>query len=142
MNPIRKTNGLACVLAAILLGSATLVGAAGNEPIIHTTNNVAYVSGGVGSESRDRLSVLSSEFNLKLVLAMNSGEYVSGVRIVIADDQGHTVVDAVSDGPWLMARVPAGNYQIAASLGEKTERRQIAVGANKLTTMDFRWTAN
>jgi hypothetical protein len=140
--PTLKTKWLACGFAAILLGSTALAGAAGNEPIIHTTGKVSYVSGGVGNESIDRLSALSSEFNVKLVFAMTSGEYISGVKVVVTDARGLSVVDAVSDGPWLLARLPAGDYRIVASQDGKAKKQQIAVGTAKLMTVDFRWAAN
>ena len=107
-----KSKSLAHGLAAILLGSASLlpVASADNDGIVQTSGGVSYVSGGIGSESRDRLGSLARDFNLKLVFAMKSGEYVSGVRIAIADAAGKTLVDATSEGPWFLTRLPAGNY--------------------------------
>lgn len=137
-----KNTFLACSLAAALLGSASVAGAADAEPVVQTAGSVSYVSGGVGSESIDRLSALSSQFNVKLVFAINSGEYVSDVGVVISDGKGRKVVDAVSEGPWFLVRLPAGNYQIVATLAGKAEKRQVVVGATKLMTMDFRWSAN
>lgn len=137
-----KKNWLACGIAALLLGSASLVAAADVESVVHrgeSSNGVTYVSGGVGNESIDRLTAMSGEFNVKLIFAMNSGEYVSGVKVVILDSKERTVVDAVSDGPWFLSKLPAGNYHIVASLAGKAEKRQIVVGADKLMTVDFRW---
>lgn len=144
MKPIRrmKNNWLACCAAAVLLGSTTLASAADAEPVVQTSGSVTYVSGGVGTESLDRLSAMSSDFNLKLVFAMNSGEYVSDVRVVISDAKGQTLVDAVSNGPWFLTRLPAGTYKIVATLAGKAERREIAVAATKSATVDFRWAAN
>lgn len=90
-------------------------------------------------ESRDRLDTIARDFNLKLVFAAASGEYVSGVRVVIADAAGKTLLDATSEGPWFLARLPAASYQIVATSTGKAQKRQIAVGAAKLTTIDFRW---
>jgi len=135
-----KNQLLACSLAAVLLGSASL-GFAATEPVIQSAANVSYVSGGVGDESLARLSAMSGEFNVKLVFAKTSGEFVSGVGVAITDAKGRNVVDARADGPWFLARLPAGHYQIVASLGGKAEKRQIEVGASKLSTLDFRWAA-
>ena len=141
MKPIRalKSTLLACSLAALLVSSA--VGAATVEQVIQSSGNVSYVSGGVGSESLDRLSAIAGQFNVKLIFAMTSGEYVSNVRVEITDAKGRNVVDTHSDGPWFLARLPAGHYQIVASLSGKAEKREINVGASKLSTIDFRWTA-
>ena len=134
-----KNKLLACSLAAVLLGSAAPVLAADVEPVIQGAGNVTYVSGGVGDESINRLTAMANEFNVKLVFARTSGEFVSGVAVKITDAGGRSVVDARSDGPWFLARLPVGHYQIVASLGGKAEKRQIDVGASKLSTIDFRW---
>jgi hypothetical protein len=142
-NPGIKSKLLSYGCAAIMLGSASsLVLAADNrETIAQTPGGISYVSGGVGDESIDRLNMMVSEFNLKLVFAMTSGNYVSDVRVVIVDAKGITILDTTSNGPWLLTRLPAGNYQIVASFAGKAEKRQVAVGASKLSTIDFRWAA-
>ena len=143
MKPIpgMKSKLLSYGCAAILLGSASFFALAGNnnETVAQTPGGISYVSGGVGDESIDRLNSMAGEFNLKLVLAMKSGEYLSDVRVVIVDAKGKTILDTTSEGPWLLTRLPAGNYRIVASFAGKAERRQVAVGANKLRTIDFRW---
>jgi hypothetical protein len=129
------------VEVAIMLGVASLVTVANanGDESVQTAGGVSYVSGGVGTDSIDRLRSLSGDFNLKLVFAMNSGDYVSGVGVAIADAAGKTLLDTTSEGPWFLARLPAGNYQIVATFGGKAVKRQIAVGAAKLRTVDFRW---
>jgi len=133
-------------VAAILLGSAALVpaqvqsaSANSDSGTVQTEGNVSYVSGGVGADSIDRLSSLAGDFNLKLVFALKSGEYVSGVGVVVADAAGKTLLNATSDGPWFLTRLPAGNYQVTATFEGNAVKHQIAVGTEKLRTVDFRW---
>ena len=157
MKRITGTNGksLAHGLAAILLGSAflasalvpalvpTLISSASansDDAVVQKTpGGVSYVSGGVGTDSIDRLNSLARDFNLKLVFALTSGSYVSDVKVAIADAKGRMILDTTSDGPWLLTRLPAGNYQVVATLSGNTVKRQVAVGAGKLRTVDFRW---
>jgi hypothetical protein len=129
------------VEVAIMLAVASLVTVANanGDESVQTAGGVSYVSGGVGTDSIDRLRSLSGDFNLKLVFATKSGDYVSGVGVAIADAAGKTLLDTTSEGPWFLARLPAGNYQIVATFGGKAVKRQIAVGAAKLRTVDFRW---
>jgi len=139
-----ENKSLAHSLAAILLGFAFLtpVANAANSDgavIQKTPGGVSYVSGGVGTDSIDRLNSLASDFNLKLVFALTSGSYVSDVKVAIADAAGKTLLDTTSDGPWLLARLPVGNYQIVATFSGNAVRRQVAVGTAKLRTVDFRW---
>jgi hypothetical protein len=137
-----KNTSLAHSFAVILLGSASLVPlASANYEIVQTTGGVSYVSGGIGTDSIDRLSSLADDFNLKLVFALNSGAYVSDVRVAIANAAGKTLLDTTSEGPWFLTRLPVGNYQIVATFAGHAVTRQIAVGAAKLRTVDFRWTS-
>ncbi|MEO7725682.1 MAG: carboxypeptidase regulatory-like domain-containing protein [Burkholderiales bacterium] len=107
---------------------------------VETAGNVSYVSGGVGADSIDRLNSLAKDFNLKLVFALRSGDYVSDVQVNIASASGKTLLDTASQGPWFLTRLPAGKYQIAATFAGKTEKRSIVVGKG-LRTVDFRWGA-
>ena len=137
-----KRNSLARGVAAILLGSALLVSAAsGNSDnaVVKSSGGVSYVSGGVGTDSIDHLNSLAGNFNLKLVFALKSGSYVSDVGVVIADAAGKTLLKTTSEGPWLLTRLPAGNYQVVATFAGNAVKRQIAVGGAKLRTVDFRW---
>ncbi len=132
------------VVAAILLGAATLVplANAASDESVQTSGGVSYVSGGVGTDSIDRLSSLARDFNLKLVFALKSGDYVSDVKVTIADAAGKTLVNTTSDGPWFMTKLPAGNYKIVATFDGKAEQRSVAVGGAKLRTVDFRWASD
>jgi hypothetical protein len=127
--------------AVIALGSALIIAAASasSDAVVRTAGGVSYVSGGVGTDSIERLNSLARDFNLKLVFALNSGAYVSDVGVVIADAAGKTLLDTTSEGPWLLTRLPAGNYQIVATFAGNPVKRQVAVGAATLSTIDFRW---
>jgi hypothetical protein len=136
-----KNKSLVNTFAVLLLGAAALAPAAGpdSDAIVKTAGGVSYVSGGIGMESRDRLGSLVRDFNLKLVFATTSGEYVSGVRVAIADAAGRTLLDAMSEGPWFLTRLPAGNYQVVATFAGNAVKRQAAVGRAGVATIDFRW---
>ena len=126
-----------------ILGGASLVSVAraNDEAIIRREGETRYVSGGVGSESIEQLAAIAGDFNLKLVFALNSGEYLSAVRVVIADATGKRLLDTLADGPWFLAKLPAGTYRITATYAGKEHQRQISIGAEKLSTFDFRWAA-
>lgn len=128
-------------VAAVLLGSALLVPIAGlcEDNDVRTAGSVSFVSGGVDDESLDQLKSISRDFNLKLVFALKSGAFLSDVNVTIDDARGNPVLLTKSEGPWLLAKLPTGNYQIAATESGNTITRRIAVGSGKLSTVDFRW---
>ena len=142
-NPVSRLRStiLSCSVAAILLGTASFANAASanSDAVVQNAGNVAYVSGGVGLESLDQLSSIARDFNLKLVFALTSGAYLSGVQVAIIDRKGQTIVDATSDGPWFMAKLPAGSYQVIATVAGKAEKRQVSVGTSGLKTVNLRW---
>lgn len=133
------TRGLATLLLAgtMVLSMATARG----DALIQNTGGIAHASGGVGADSIDQLNAITGNFNLKLVFALQSGNYVSDVQVVIADAQGKTVLDALSAGPWFLAKLPAGQYQVVATFGGKAVKRQVKIGKARLQSVDFRWAA-
>ena len=82
---------------------------------------------------------MEKDFNLKLVFALGNGEYLADVDVSVVDAANRVVLDTSSEGPWLLARLPAGNYQVNANYHGSVERRAVAVGATGLRTIDFRW---
>ena len=134
---------LAYGLAAILLASASLFSVAGanNDRIMQTGGGISYVSGGVGADSIARLDALAGDFNLKLVFALESGNYVSDVKVTIGDEAGRILINATARGPWFLAKLAAGNYQIVATFADRPVTRRISIGSAKSSTIDFRWPA-
>ena len=131
-------------VVSALLGAVALVSVANanSDESVQTAGGVSYVSGGVGADSIDRLSSLARDFNLKLVFALRSGDYVSDVKVTIANAAGKTLVDTMSEGPWFLTKLPAGNYQVVATFAGNAEKRSVAVGGAKLRTVDFRWASD
>ena len=100
--------------------------------------DVAYASGGVSEESRDNLNAIAGDFNLKVVMATKTGEYLADVDVAITDDRGRRMVAAVADGPWFFARLPPGRYTIAASANGAMQQKSVTVGTRQ-TRVDLRW---
>ena len=136
-----NNKSLPQTIAAFLLVSASLFAVAtpNIDEVTQNAGGIPYASGGIGTESIDRLNVLAADFNLKLVFALKSGGYLSDVRVVINDAKGNTLLDATSEGPWFLAKLPAAAYRITATSAGNSVMRQIVVGTARLTTVDFRW---
>jgi hypothetical protein len=135
---VRNVSALALVLLALSWMFAPLAGAR-SEEVLRAPSGVMYVTGGIGSDAVDRLKSMEKDFNLKLVFANKSGAYLSDIRVAIVDASGRVVLDTTSDGPVVMAKLPAGNYRIDATFGGHPDSRKITVAASRLTTLNFRW---
>jgi hypothetical protein len=93
------------ILATVATGGAL----AGNlPPFIEegVFGHVRYVSGGVSLEEREAMKAMAKDFDLKLVFAMASGEYLSHILVVIKDAQGNTLLSKESQGPWFFVKLP------------------------------------
>ena len=126
---------------AMLLGLAWVAPPADAkaDEIVMASSGVTYVTGGTGTEAVDRLRAMEKDFNLKLVFALKNGEYLADVDVSVVDAANHVVLNTLSEGPLLLAKLPAGNYQVSATYGRTTERRTVAVAPASLKTLDFRW---
>lgn len=106
------------------------------------STSVPAVSGGVSLNARDTLRGSESNANVKLVFALNTGNYVSDVQVKVMDKSGRTVIDDTSNGPWLLARLPAGSYTANATYNGSTVTQKFTIGGKGLRTAQFRWPAS
>ena len=103
-----------------------------------TGSGVAYVSGGVGDDSSDRMASLGREYNLKLMFTLNEGNYLADVHVAITDSRGAKVIDDVSNGPFFFAKLPPGNYTVNATYDGKSQTRRMSVGKG-MQSAHLRW---
>ena len=126
------------LMATALFGTASALAA--NGEAVKQSGDISYVSGGVGDESLERVGALEMGFNVKLVFALQNGEYLSDVKVVIADAVGKPLLEAVAEGPVFLAKLPAGRYELRATVGDVTRMQRLRVGAKEgLKTVQFRW---
>jgi hypothetical protein len=105
-----------------------------------TGSGATYISGGVGIDSVERLNSQARDFNLKLVFTLNEGNYLANVPVTITDGRGNKVIEAVSEGPLFLAKLPAGSYTVTATNDGKTQTRKVTVGQGQQTAY-LRWPA-
>ena len=104
-----------------------------------TASSVPYTSGGVGYDERDRMEAAKSQFNLRLMFAVNAGNYLSGVRVRIQDKSGATLLDVPSNGPWFYAQLPPGNYVLTLDNRGKIKTRNVSISGEGATIENFYW---
>jgi hypothetical protein len=106
------------------------------------SSNVPAISGGVSLNARDNLRSQERDANVKLVFALNTGNYVSDVQVKVTDSKGNVVIDDVSNGPWVLAKLQPGTYTATATYNGKTVTQKITAGKSGLRTAQFRWPAS
>jgi hypothetical protein len=124
-------------VAALVAASAAAAQGAGLA--MRDYRGVAYVTGGIGSDERERLAELAGDFNVRMIFAQGSGEYLAGVRVIVTGEDGRTVLDAGAEGPLLLARLPPGRYRVSAAVGGARRDEAVQVAPSALKTVYFYW---
>jgi hypothetical protein len=126
MNKLLLTFSAAFLL---VLFSLSFSSAHGVFPFIKEgeIDGVHYATGGVGVEERDLLKETADSYNLKVVFALASGDYLSNIPVVIAEPGGKEILDTVSTGPWLLVDLPQGRYKVIAHYKDQKKVRMVEV---------------
>ena len=101
--------------------------------------DVPYVSGGTGVDERQALLAKERDFNLKIVVAETSGDYLADVRVVIESAKKERVLETKMEGPILLAKLVPGAYTIRATSYKRAQTKPVTITAEGLRRVDFRW---
>ena len=140
----RRQTMTAGVVGALALATATLVGATTMTklPPEQKQGSTAFMSGGVGKDQRAAIEHAASGYPLELEFVKGAKaprEYLSGVHVDIKGAAGESVLSTVSDGPFLLARLPDGKYSVHATNAGRTETRDVMIADGKHQRVLFDW---
>jgi hypothetical protein len=117
--------GASLVLAALLCGA--LAAEAAPVPRPQHVNGVQVLSGGVGEHERHHLEQIARDYDLKAIFSLAEGPYLADVNVTIRDRHGNLVLETVSSGPWLYAKLDPGTYRIVASKFGRTVEERVTI---------------
>lgn len=126
-------------VAAVLCGLVLVGGSVGGVIPKARAADVPYISGGVGADSREELLAKEKDYNLKIIVAATSGDYLADVKIVIESARNEPVLAATMEGPILLAMMPPGTYTVRATSDAKTQTKTVTIASQGLRQVDFRW---
>lgn len=72
--------------------------------------DVKFITGGVGDEELAQLKAVEGEYNVRILIASKSGEFLSQLSISLLDAQGQQVAAASNAGPYFYASLKPGQY--------------------------------
>ncbi|WP_321945922.1 carboxypeptidase regulatory-like domain-containing protein [Paraburkholderia sp. J10-1] len=124
-------------------GNADIMAAtAGVLPPAQRSGDIAYLSGGVGSDQSAAFKAAMHRYPLSLEFARQSAdgnEYLADVPVKIADMHGTPLLSTRTRGPFMLVSIPDGRYVITASHGGNTERRTVDIGKATRAHETFVW---
>ena len=105
-----------------------------------TQGDVTFISGGIGDEWQQSMEALRAQYNLHLLFAQTgTGAYFANIPVQITDGSGRKVLDAISQGPFLYARLTPGQYTVTASYLGQAQSRVTQVPATGGIDVNFFW---
>ena len=124
------------LLASMAVQTAYAQDDQGTLPAATTVGNATFLSGGIGLDESTAMQQAAPKYPLELVFGAKEGNteaYTADVHVKISDHSGNTVIDTVSNGPYLLATLPDGSYKIEASSGgvSKTQQAVLKKGAHR-----------
>ncbi len=144
-----NTNRFWRPLAAFAIGGTSLLGAlaahAVYNPPIHMVNGIEYMSGGVSSDEASLMQTVSPRWPATFEFAVKDGsrsDFAADVAVTVRDASGRVLLSQVrSDGPFMVARLDPGRYDVEATLAGQTLKQQVEVRQGGPTRALFVWPA-
>ena len=138
----------AALIAASLFGGTSVTAASaanmGSLPAMHVQGAISYLSGGIGQNEADAIKRVAKQYPLELdflLKAKPKDEYLANVKVLVMDVHDKKVLDATSDGPFLIAKLPEGKYTVTANYDGKIEHRTVQITAHAHQRIVFEWKA-
>lgn len=144
MNSRLKALAAAMVVAGFTAGPA--FGAdpeAATLPLERNLGVVSFITGGVGVDEADAFRRAAIAYPLELQFARKAqprDQFLSNVSVTIRDRSGKVLLETMTEGPFLLARLPAGRYSIEAEHYGVVKRQSVEIRAGGRQRHVFVWT--
>ncbi len=141
-----KANLTALTAAVLIAGLGATVPASSTDltplPPLRTQGAVSYLTGGVGADEASAIKQAAATYSLELLFAQKASPhdaFVADVKVTIRDRSGNAVLKTATEGPYLLAKLPAGTYKIEAEYGGKLKTRSVEIHRGKHRREVFVW---
>lgn len=116
---------------------SVLPGEAVPLPEVQTSGDVSYVSGGIPYEQLPAFNAARSQFPLNIEVYERDGSrngFTADAEVrVINAKSGEVVLETKTEGPYLWAKVPPGQYKVETTLNGKVKETRVAVNGSRTT---------
>jgi hypothetical protein len=108
-------------------------------PQIERNGTVEYVSGGVGLDESQAFRREQTHWPLAMRFIGPTADYIADVHVRIVDPRGDEVLSTNSRGPYMLAKLPPGNYTVHASYRDQEQTRTVSVSSRPGARAEFHW---
>ncbi|MDP2247598.1 MAG: hypothetical protein Q8J65_05660 [Nitrosomonadales bacterium] len=108
---------------------------------VHADNEVTYVSGGIGICESQEMRRIAKDYQLELEFVQKTAtaeSFLANIPVEVTDKKGSYVLDTVTKGPFLLAKLPNGRYTVTATFNGETKTQQVLITA-KHQRLVFVW---
>jgi hypothetical protein len=105
-------------------------------PAQQLSGSVAYVTGGIPFEQIPAFTLARSSYPLNIEVYEKAGaksEFTADAQIKLFDRSGNVVLDAKTEGPYLWAKVPPGQYRLQTTLNGRMQEQRVSIGSSGAT---------
>ena len=125
------------IVALVLLSPLTISGetleviSSLEAPMPVIAGNVTYLTGGIGASEAESIRAIAKNYPLEIVFVQKldlKEEFLAEVKVKIEDRHQNLILDITTEGPYLLANLPKGHYQIIAEYNGNVKQQWVNVG--------------
>jgi hypothetical protein len=142
MRHIRRTLIAVSVGTTFLAGSLASFAADVQLPPEQHQGHVTFVTGGVGSDEWHAFEKAQNQYPLSLEFAKQAqprAEFLSDIQVVIQDMKGNEVLNTTTQGPFLLANLPQGEYKVTVRYEGNAKQSTVRVDKASHRRVIFEW---
>ncbi|MEO8152457.1 MAG: hypothetical protein ABI605_05255 [Rhizobacter sp.] len=100
------------------------------------SGSVAYVTGGIPFEQIPAFVSARRAYALNIEVYEKAGtknEFTADAQVKLFDRSGNVVLEAKTEGPYLWAKVPPGQYRLQTTLNGRMQEQRVAISTGAAT---------
>lgn len=128
-------KGLSMLIATLFtVGVAHAAAESAPLPPARTQGDITWLSGGIGQNEAQAMERAANHYPLSLEFVVKPeqegmpAEFTANVPVTITNAKGTEVFGAMSTGPFMLLKLPAGHYRVSVEMNGKKLERQVDVG--------------
>lgn len=105
-----------------------------------STDQPAYINGGIGQEEADEMRANAGKYNLRLYFSeAKQGQSISDVAVTVTDKKGNVKLDIADAGPMLFMHMENGTYKVVCQHNGVVIAKTVKVANHKGVNVHLNW---